>query len=132
MEKEYAGVTGQKCVLACVTVQRGCARLIRRGGELARSVGMPLYVLHVCTDNAALGGEDASAALNDLFRLSHETDAQMSILYEADAPKAIIAFARGHHAEYIVLGAGALDGESDVIKEIREGLPGTNLEICGG
>ena len=36
-----------QCILACVTVQKDCARLIRQGQTLAEKEGLPLRVLHV-------------------------------------------------------------------------------------
>ncbi|MBR3018909.1 MAG: universal stress protein [Clostridia bacterium] len=95
---------GKHCVLACVTVQKDCARLIRRGQELAREAGIPLRVLHVCLGKNMLSSPDTAAILDELFSLAHEADAEMSVLYEIDVPAAIAGYAAEYGADTLVLG----------------------------
>lgn len=92
------------CILACVTVQKDCARLIRKGQELARSAGIPLRVLHVSPGKNMLGSPDTAAILNELFSLAHEADAEMNILYELDVAAAIARYAVEYGADTLVLG----------------------------
>lgn len=94
----------QQCVLACVTVQKNCARLIRRGQALAKEAEIPLRVLHVSKANNILGSPDTAAILNELFSLAHEADAEMNILYEQDVPAAIARYAEECGATTLVLG----------------------------
>ncbi len=47
-----------QCVLACVTVQKDCARLIRQGSAMARKNGVPLRVLHVSQGKNTLDSPD--------------------------------------------------------------------------
>ncbi len=91
-----------RCVLVCVTAQKDCARLIRRGREIADEKGTELKVLHVCTRKSQ-PKEDA-AILNELFSLAHEADAEMNIRYEEDAPAAIARYAGECGATVLVLG----------------------------
>lgn len=128
---ERTDETQKGCVLACVTGQRGCDRLIRRGRDIAAAEGLPLRVLHVCaSDTGWCRGE--STALNYLFQLSHEVDAEMTIIYEADPAAAIIKFVRVQGVKRIVLGAPAENPEGGVIGEIVGALPEVNVEVCGG
>lgn len=94
------------CVLVCVTVQKECGRLIRFGREIATREGLPLHVLHVCSAKTTmLGNPDAAEALDYLFSLAHQADAEMNILYdEADAAAAIARYARHHGARQVVMG----------------------------
>lgn len=92
------------CILVCVTVQRDCDRLIRQGKALSLKTGEPLHVLHVCSGKNLLGNPDAAEALNYLFSLAHEVDAEMNILYEADVPAAIARYAAAHGAATLILG----------------------------
>ena len=91
-----------QCVLACVTVQKDCARLIRRG--IARENGVPLRVLHVSQGKNMLGGPDSAAILDELFSLAHEAEAEMNIVHEQDVAAAIARCAGEWGAGILVLG----------------------------
>ena len=93
-----------QCVLACVTAQKNCARLIRQGSAMARESGVPLRVLHVSQGKSMLDTPDSAAILNELFSLAHEADAEMNIVYEQDVPQAIARCAGEWRAIALVLG----------------------------
>ncbi len=93
-----------QCVLACVTVQKDCARLIRQGSAIAREKGVPLRVLHVSQGKNLLGSPDAAGILNELFSLAHEAEAEMNIVYEQDVAAAIARCAVEWGAAALVLG----------------------------
>ena len=92
------------CVLACVTVQKDCARLIRAGSALAKENGVPLRVLHVSQGKNLLGSPDTAAVLNELFSLAHEAEAEMNIVNEQDVASAIARYAEECGASALVLG----------------------------
>ena len=92
------------CVLACVTVQKNCARLIRRGQELAREREAPLRVLHVSPGKNMPASPETAAILNELFSLAHEADAEMNIVSDPDAAAAIARCAAEWKADVLVLG----------------------------
>lgn len=94
----------KNCVLVCVTVQKDCERLIRRGQALALEEKIPLRVLHVSQGKNVLGSPDSAGILNELFSLAHEADAEMNILYETDVPAAIMRYAKACGASILVLG----------------------------
>ena len=108
-----------QCVLACVTVQKDCARLIRRGSEMARESGMPLRVLHVSQGKNILGSPDTAAILNELFSLAREADAEMNVAYEHDVPAAIVRLAVEWNASVLVLGPDL----SGTASRVRRMLP---------
>ncbi len=93
-----------QCVLACVTAQKNCARLIRQAQALAKEADMPLRVLHVSQSGAPLGSADSASILNELFSLAHECSAEMTVLAEANVAAAIARFARESDAAVLVLG----------------------------
>ena len=93
-----------QCVLACVTAQKDCARLIRRGRDMARENGLPLRVLHVSQGKNMLGSPDSAMILDELFSLAHEAEAEMNIVYEQDVPAAIARCAGEWGAAILVLG----------------------------
>lgn len=92
------------CILVCVTVQKDCERLIRRGQALALEENIPLRVLHVSQGKNALGSPDSAGILNELFSLAHEVNAEMNILYASDVPAAIARYAGECGASILVLG----------------------------
>ncbi|MBR6186252.1 MAG: hypothetical protein IKQ41_08310 [Clostridia bacterium] len=94
----------KNCVLVCVTVQKDCERLIRRGQALALEEKLPLRVLHVSQGKNVLGSPDSAGILNELFSLAHEVNAEMNILYEQDVPAAIVRYAARYGASILVLG----------------------------
>ncbi|MBE5786529.1 MAG: hypothetical protein E7324_03220 [Clostridiales bacterium] len=92
------------CILVCVTVQKDCGRLIERGRQAADGASLPLHVLHVSAGKGLLGNPDAAEALNYLYSLARQADAEMNILYEADAAGAIARYARQNGARQIIMG----------------------------
>ncbi len=100
---ERRGMSEKNCVLTCVTAQKNCARLIHQGAALAKELGAPLRVLHVCSGNKPTQPENAEI-LNELFSLAHDYQAEMDILYEPDAPAAIARYAQACGALLLVMG----------------------------
>ncbi len=124
MEKE-------SCVLVCVTGQRGCDRLIRRGREIAVENFLPLHVLHVRTGKTMLGNADVSEALNYLYGLARDADAEMDILSSQDVRGTLCKYARAHGARYMVLGvAPGSQGGGGLIAELQNDLPNVCFEVC--
>ena len=117
-----------QCVLACVTVQKDCARLIRRGSDIARESGLPLRVLHVSQGKNILGSPDSAAILNELFSLAHEVDAEMSIVYEQEVPAAIARYAGEWNAAALVLGPDRSGTAGRVKGLLPEGIQVTVVE----
>ncbi len=111
-----------RCVLACVTVQKDCARLIRRGSALAKENGAPLRVLHVSQGKNMLSGADAASILNELFSLAHEADAEMNVIYEQDVPAAIVRCAGEWNAAILVLGPDRSGTAGRVKRLLPEGI----------
>ena len=56
----------KKCILVCVTVQRGCVELIRQGHDLALQTGAELHVLHVSGNKKLLGHPENAEILHHI------------------------------------------------------------------
>ena len=110
-----------QCVLACVTAQKDCARLIRKGSEIARENGLPLRVMHVSQGKSIFGSPDSAAILDELFSLAHEADAEMNIVYEQDVPAAIVRCAEEWGASVLVLGPDRSGTAGRVKRLLAEG-----------
>ena len=92
------------CVLVCVTVQKDCGRLIEKGRTHALELSMPLRVLHVSAGKNLLGNPDAAEAMNYLYSLAREADAEMNILYDGNPAQSIARYAAAHGARAVILG----------------------------
>lgn len=115
-------------ILVCVTVQEGCVRLIRHGHDLALSAGAELHVLHVSENKNVLGAPENAAILNTLFSLAHETEAEMSILYEKDVAAAIARYAGQLNAGTLILGPDRTGLTGRLRQLLPEGIVIQNLE----
>ena len=117
-------------VLVCVTGQRSCERLIRRGAELAREAGVILNVLHVVrTDGSVLGFVNEPEALEYLLRVSVENGASMYVRRSDDVASSIEYAARNENASVIVAGRAVNYNGWDLLDEVSRRLPGVRMEI---
>lgn len=110
-------------VLVCVTGQQSSQRLIRRGAQIAREFSAPLLVLSVSGSGMnLLSNPEVSQALNDLYRLSGEVGAEMTMLHHHDAHRAICDFVKERGVTRLVLGESK-PGQSAFISNLMRALP---------
>ncbi len=89
-------------VLACVTGQYDCDRIITLASELAEIKGVPLHVLAVVKP-----GNDYSKYCDEfdyLFQTAKSNGADMTIIFDDNAPKATADFAKKINCKRIVTG----------------------------
>ena len=89
-------------VVACVTGQYDCDRIIETAEQLAEELDCELHVLSVLmpTENYTL----ISDQLEYLNRVSKHAGADMTIIFSSDAPGAAVRFVRECNAPHIVTG----------------------------
>lgn len=116
----------QSCILVCVTVQKDCERLIRRGHQEALAHDLPLRVVHVNTGKNMLGNRDAAEALNYLYALSREFDAEMNILQGNAVIETLVQYAKQQNASMIVMGPD----HSGIMNTISLLLPLCQIITC--
>ena len=115
-------------ILVCVTDQPQCARLIRRGRELADEQIGQLLVLHVRTRQKTLmGNPDISSALNQLYADARGADAEMEIIASTEVEKTITDYARVQQVTAIVIGASPRDGRPPMSERLQALLPGVRI-----
>lgn len=112
-------MTENACILVCVTVQKECERLIKRGRAEAQAHHLPLHIIHINTGKNYLGNPDAAEALNHLYALAREADAEMNILYSTDVVQAIVNYAKQQNARAIILGTD----RSGIVHQLSMLLP---------
>jgi len=116
-------------VLACVTKQKNCERLIKAASNRKAAMGS-LHVLHVAK-NAwnILDNSRESEALEYLFKVSKLNDAEMTMLRADNISETIAAFAKEHHIDLIVLGQSSDEQESKFCRQLRTLLKDKAIEI---
>ncbi|SEF51927.1 Universal stress protein family protein [Caloramator fervidus] len=121
-----------KNILVCVTQQKTCERLIKRGVELKDNKQSEIYVLHVAKEgDNFLNTPYQDDALEYLFDISKENGASMTILRSNYIAKTIADFAKKNNIHKIVLGASPLDYKSSIIEELKKLLPDVEFHIVG-
>ena len=116
-------------ILVLVTLQRACARLIRRGADMALRDHCPLHALHVVVKDAQADLENAIDAqvLDYLYALAGEAGAQMTVLTAEVAVTAIAEFASRQGVKKVVMGGG--DQACGIAETLSEMLPGVQVMI---
>ena len=115
-------------VLVCVTGQSSSERLIRKGAEIASTHGASLLVLSVSGSGLNLtSNPQVMQSLNDLYRLSSEVGAEMTILHHPDARRAICDFAKERGVTRLVVGEGKTP--SSFIPNLMRSLPQVSFTI---
>jgi len=116
-------------VLVCVTDQLNCKRLIERGRHEADRMDARLMVLHVRTAAATMmGSADIPQALNSLYAMAREAEADMEIISSREVENTIVDYARGNRAALIVVGASPASG-SNMGQALRRRLESIPVEI---
>lgn len=122
-----------KNIMVCVTQQKTCERLIKRGYEGLRNEKDNLYVIHVVNENESfLNNNNDGEALEYLFGVSKKVGAELTVLRSKDVIKAIADFAAKHKITHIVMGASpnGQDIEShNLAMKLKKMLPGASFII---
>ena len=113
-------MTNQKAsVLACVTSQFDCDRIIKTARLLANDNGCSLRVLIVLnpTDNYAIHSEQ----IQYLHNISIKSDTDMTILFNKDSVKAISEFINQNNICRLV--TGVADGKNSFLINLNKECP---------
>lgn len=115
-------------VLVCVTGQKTCEALIVEGARIAKENGGELSVLHVVKPGASLlGNATEGEALEYLYKIATEYDADMSMIRADNVEGAIAKQAEKLGAKYLVIGKSNGSKEKSFQAKIEMLLP--NIEI---
>lgn len=116
-------------VLVCVTGQQSSQRLIHRGAELARQYHAQLLVLAVSGAGFnLLTNPSVSQSLNDLYCLSGQVGAEMTMLHHTNPHQAICDFVRERSVTRLVLGESK-PGHSSFVAGLMKALPNVSFAI---
>lgn len=105
-------------VLVCVTKQKTCERLIKAASKLKAKDGN-LRVLHVAKNSwNILDNSRESEALEYLFKVSKEYNADMTMLRSDNISKTIAEFAKNNEIDLVVLGQSNNEQENKFYKQL--------------
>lgn len=116
-------------VLACVTKQKTCERLIKAASQRKSEQGS-LHVLHVAK-NAwnILDNSRESEALEYLFKISKLYGAEMTMLRADNISETIAGFAIKNRIDLIVLGESSNPQENKFYKQLRALLKDKPIDV---
>ncbi len=118
-----------KNVLACVTKQKTCERLIKAASQRKSDDGS-LHVLHVAKNSwNILDNNSESDALEYLFKISKSYGAEMTMLRDNNISETIAEFAKVHQVNLIVLGESSNERENKFLKRLRSLLRDKGIDI---
>ncbi len=118
---------GKPIVLACVTDQIKCDRLIRSGRLIADSFSLDLKVINVET-NASFG-DNAGLGIEHLYKVSSQYNAEMTVYYHQEALKSVQNYILSNNVAHIVTGVPtSLDG-SPFIEGLLNAFPKIPLTV---
>lgn len=120
-----------KKILVCVTQQKTCERLIKRGSKVKDELGGELFIIHVAANGVNfLGNSKEGDALEYLFGISKSVGADLTVLRSDNISKTIIGFARDNKITDIILGEPPDSGsDSNIINELRRKLPSVDIYV---
>lgn len=114
-----------KKILACVTVQVTCKRLISHAADLLTSQHDQLFVIHVAKKGAdLLGNTNDGTAIDYLYNAAKQYGGEMTILRSTDVFITLRDFIKEHKITTVVLGeSGTQYRNSDLIPNLQLTCP---------
>ncbi len=118
-------------VMVCVTGRNTAEGLIKEGVRIAAQIGAELQLVHVAgTGQQFFSAMDEASALDYLFRISRECQAELFVLKSDDVPTAIAERAIDTRAKLLIFGSsGQMLGPGNVIYETEKLLEGTGISV---
>ncbi len=120
--------TAENSVMACITPQAGCERIIEAAKELAGRMGTKVTVVTIQPKKAAAGKRSKDMKL--LCSLAQRTGIEISVRYSDNAVKSVAAAAKEFHAVHIFTGMPA--GESDFVGKLSVYTGDTPISVVAG
>lgn len=119
-----------KRVLVCVTQQKTCERLIKKGASIGNEIGGELFIIHSAKNGFNfLGNSKEGEALEYLFGISKSVGAELNVLRSDDIVKTITGFAKENRITNLILGESPGEGNSDIINNIKKKLSTVDIYI---
>jgi len=110
--------------MVCVTQQKTCERLIRKGAEIRDETGGKLLVIHVTpTSLQVLGNYQQPEALDYLYEISKSMAAEMTVIRSRYTIDTLEEFALKNDVSTVVLGESLkASKENTIINDLQKRL----------
>jgi len=116
-------------ILACVTKQKTCERLIKAASQRKAEHGN-LHVLHVAKNSwNILDNDREGEALDYLFKISKLYGAEMTMLRADNISETIAGFAIKHGIDLILLGESSTPQDNKFYRQLRTLLRDKPIEV---
>lgn len=114
----------KKKIMVCVTQQKSCERLIKRGADLCRNEHDELYVVHVVKEDWKYFGKlKESDALEYLFDISKTYGAFLSVIKAPDIVTTLSRFISEHDVDEVVMGESLeIKAQQNMINRLTENM----------
>lgn len=114
----------KKRIMVCVTQQKSCERLIKRGADLCRSEHDELYVVHVVKEDWKYFGKlQESDAVEYLFDISKTYGAYLSVIKAPDIVATLSRFIADHKVDEVIMGESLeVVAQQNMINRLSENI----------
>ena len=111
-----------KRVMVCVTQQKSCENLIKKGSELVEEPSDEIFVIHVIKDGWRYFSEmKESDALEYLYTVSKAVDAELMVYKSKNIEKTLAEKAKENNIDTIVLGQSLEEKkQQNMIKRLKK------------
>lgn len=117
-----------KNIMVCVTVQKTCGRLIRRGCSERSGPEDELHVVNVSrSGDKLLGARSDQEALEYLYVASREAGASMTVLRSESVLPALEKYIREQKISLLIMGTPGRDKPNQIYEQLVRDFP--KLEI---
>ena len=115
-------------VIVCVTAQKNCEKLIKVGHSLSLSLKTSLEILSILSPERV--DDDSGEALDYLFGLAKEFDAQFNVFFHSDPALIAAAYIAKKKAAHVIIGTpgAGTNGFIDTIKTLLPVTPFTAID----
>ncbi|WP_053956500.1 universal stress protein UspA [Inediibacterium massiliense] len=118
-------------IMVCVTQQKTCERLIRRGAQIRDQQDGELFVIHVAKEGEHfLGKSKEGDALEYLFEKSKAYGANLTVVRSHDVLTTLGELAQKNNIHLIILGESYENEDKNVVNKLQKKLSeGIEIEI---
>jgi K+-sensing histidine kinase KdpD len=116
--------------MVCVTNQKTSSRLIFKGNDTRENKNDKLFIVHIINKkDRVLYGNDDGEALEYLFDLAKQKDAELIVQRSDNTEKSLIQVANNIEATHIVLGKSNNSNRLDLHKKLSKNLKDIQIII---
>jgi len=99
--------------MVCVTLQNTCHNLIKYASQI-KDIDDKLFVLHVAKNGQSfMNAADEATTLEFLYTVSHQANADMTVLHSDNVVNAIYTFIKDNNIHTVILGTPNINSKDD-------------------